>query len=105
MSRPGDLNNLNPLTGGQGVGGFIVLSAIAAPIYFIAQIGWWSVAIAGFLIVLVGVGYGVYAHEEWSSNKARRKAAIIERAESQHARLMDGDDSALFGDYPPADLS
>ena len=97
--RPGDLNNLFP-TGTE----FIILLLIVAPIYFV--ITYWTVILAIGLhaVLLVAIGYGVYVHDEWRENKNRKRAAIIKRAESQHARLMDGDDSALYGDYPPADL-
>ena len=75
-----------------------------APIYFIAK--YWYVVLPIVLgsALLAFVAWAVMFSEEGRDEERIRKAKIITRAEEQHARLMDGDEDAIYGDYPPADL-
>lgn len=66
---------------------------IVAPFYF--AIVYWYVTLP-----IVGIGLLIW----WSERRMKAEADTIARAESQHARLMDGDESAIYGLYPPADL-
>jgi hypothetical protein len=78
--------------------------AIGLPIFFIVKYWYVTLAVVAFAAVLAIIGFSIYELEERRAGKAQKKADIIARAEGQHARLMDGDESALYGNYPPADL-
>lgn len=87
----------------SGVGGgtaFFVILAIFLGFHY-----WYVVLpIAGLALFLGAIGYIIYVSEQDKAATAHRKAEIIERAEREHAQLMDGDDRGLYGDYPPAEM-
>jgi hypothetical protein len=63
---------------------------------------WWVI-----LLILATIGVGVvlwlrHQHELEAAGRRRREhAALIARADQQHAWVLAGDDRGVYGEYPP----
>jgi hypothetical protein len=82
-------------TVGQFIGVLLLVGFVGA--YF-----WW---IAAALAVAALVWMAQRAFREISvmeAAAARRQAAVVKRADRQHAWVMAGDDRGVYGAYPPA---
>jgi hypothetical protein len=77
----------------------VILLILAA---VLAKYAWLIVAV----IVVVGVSLAVGKNWAWHDDRAevRRKgrAEVAARADRQHAAVLRGDPSGVFGEYPPA---
>jgi hypothetical protein len=83
--------------GGFG-GAFVLLIVVGAIVKF-----WiWILAVLGVLVV--GAALTVLFARVERHARARRavQAAIVARADEQHAQIMAGDDRGMYGIYPPA---
>lgn len=84
----------------RGGGGslFVLLIVVG----FIAKF-WWLI-----LLVLAAIGAGLLlwlGHQrglDASSARRREHAALVARADQQHAWILAGDDRGIYGAYPPA---
>jgi hypothetical protein len=83
---------------GDGGSLFVLLIVVG----FIATF-WWLV-----LLALAAIGAGLLlwlGHQrklDASSRQRREHAALVARADEQHAWVLAGDDRGFYGDYPPA---
>jgi hypothetical protein len=81
-----------------GGAAFVLLLALGFVVMF-----WWVFAIIIGLLLLVA---GVWLLSRWlDARDAARDAAlaaIVARADEQHAWVLAGDDRGLYGEYPPA---
>jgi hypothetical protein len=85
--------------GGGGLGAaFVLLIFVGAIVKF-----WVWIAVA-FCVLAVGAALIVLFARLQSHARARRaaQAAIVARADEQHAQIMAGDDRGIYGAYPPA---
>ena len=84
--------------GGGGLGSAFVLLIVVG---FIAKFFWWIVLVLGAMVL-----YGVMW---WLAFRAARRvdaehqaqAALVARADQQHAWILAGDDRGVYGAYPP----
>jgi hypothetical protein len=82
-----------------GGGSLFVLLIVVG---FIAKF-WWVI-----LLVLAAIGAGLFlwlGHQrrlDASSRRHREHAAIVARADEQHAWVLAGDDRGVYGEYAPA---
>jgi lysylphosphatidylglycerol synthetase-like protein (DUF2156 family) len=72
---------------------------------FIGAYFWWIAAIAAVaaLVWMAQRAFREISAEEHA--EARRLAAVVRRADQQHAWVMAGDDRGVYGAYPPASYS
>jgi hypothetical protein len=73
---------------------------------FVGAYFWWIVAVTAVvgLTWLAARRYPI-ARAEFEADtrhRAQRAAALVRRADQQHAWVMAGDDRGVYGAYPPA---
>lgn len=78
---------------GGGGAGFVLLLVIGFVVMF-----WWVFAILFGIALLIAVGW--YVSRRLDARDAAR-AAIIARADEQHALILAGDDRGIYGEWPP----
>jgi len=62
---------------------------------------WWVAVVLGALVLFVVLlRLAFYAARRVDADYAER-AALIARADEQHAWVLKGDDRGIYGDYPP----
>jgi hypothetical protein len=80
---------------GQFIGVLLLIGFVGA--YF-----WWIIAIAA-VATLVWMAQRAFREiDAAEAAEARRQAAVVKRADRQHAWVMAGDDRGVYGAYPPA---
>ncbi len=80
---------------GQFVGVLLLIGFIGA--YF-----WWIIAIAA-VVALVWMAQRAFREiAAAETDEARRRAAVVKRADQQHQWALAGDDRGVYGGYPPA---
>lgn len=85
--------------GGGGLGAAFVLLIF---IGFIAKFWAWVLAVLGALLVFGLLLWLTFYVERRSDARQDARAAIVARADQQHAWVLAGDDRGLYGTYPPA---
>jgi lysylphosphatidylglycerol synthetase-like protein (DUF2156 family) len=69
---------------------------------FIGAYFWWILAILA-VVALVWMAQRAFRDIEPAEvAEARRRAAVVKRADQQHAWVMAGDNRGVYGQYPPA---
>jgi hypothetical protein len=86
-------------SGGGGFGGFFVLLIVVG---FIAKFWWLILLIAAAIGAGVLLWLGHQRRKDASNVRRREHAALVTRADQQHAWVLAGDDRGVYGDYPPA---
>jgi ABC-type Fe3+-siderophore transport system permease subunit len=83
--------------GGFGAA-FVLLIFIGAIVKFWA----WIAAVLGGLMVFGLLLWLTFYLERRVDARYARRAALVARADQQHAWVLVGDDRGVFGQYPPA---
>ena len=77
------------LVGGRVRGDLLVAILAALAVVVAACLGWWSCK-----------------HSDAADERERREhAALVARADQQHAWVLAGDDRGTYGDYPPKQIA
>lgn len=85
--------------GGGGLGaGFVLMIFIGAIVNFWA----WIAAVLGGLMVFGLLLWLTFYVERRVDARYARRAALVARADQQHAWVLAGDDRGVYGAYPPA---
>jgi ABC-type Fe3+-siderophore transport system permease subunit len=85
--------------GGGGVGAaFVLLIFIGAIVKFWA----WIAAVLGGLMVFGLLLWLTLYLERRVDARYEKRAALVARADQQHAWVLAGDDRGVYGAYPPA---
>ena len=88
--------------GGGGLGAaFVLLIFVGAIVKFWA----WIAAVLGALIVFGLLLWLTFTLERRSDAQYEKRAALIARADQQHAWILAGDDRGIYGAYPPEQIS
>ena len=82
---------------GQLVGVLLLVGVIGA--YF-----WWIVAVAAGVGLIWMAQKAFREIEAEETDAARQRAALVLRADQQHAWVLAGDDRGTYGHYPPATI-
>jgi hypothetical protein len=99
--------------GGSSMGEFLLCFIVVAPFYF--AIKFWYVTLPILLIAIIVAALCLIPTPQgpgWfdraagiAEDQGGRAPTIAERADEQHAALMNGDAGfGTYGNYPPADL-
>ena len=84
---------------GGGLGAaFVLLIFIGAIVKFWA----WIAAVLGALMVFGLLLWLTFYLERRADTKYEKRAALVSRADQQHAWVLAGDDRGVYGQYPPA---
>lgn len=60
---------------------------------------WWLIVV---VVTVVCAGYVVWSARQLHHEQQRRQhAALVARADEQHAQVLAGDERGVYGDYPP----
>lgn len=86
----------------RGGGGFGAAFVLLIFIGFIAKFWAWIVAVLGGLIVFGLLLWLMFHLERRSDARQNARAAIVARADQQHAWVLAGDHRGIYGSYPPA---
>jgi ABC-type Fe3+-siderophore transport system permease subunit len=90
------------MNGGRSGGGlgaaFLLLIFIGALVKFWA----WIAAVLGALMVFGLLVWLTFSFERRVDNRYARRAALVARADQQHAWVLAGDQRGIYGEYPPA---
>jgi hypothetical protein len=63
---------------------------------------WWLILAALAVVAAACLGWWSCQQYDAANERARReRAALIARADRQHAWVLAGDDRGIYGDYPP----
>ena len=84
-------------TFGPAIGILLLIGFVGA--YF-----WWVVGIAAVVAFVWGAQKAWAEISAEEAADAKRKAAIVRRADQQHAWTLAGDPRGTYGRYPPARL-
>lgn len=88
-------------SGGGGLGAVFVLLIF---IGFIAKFWVWIVAVLGGLMVFGLLLWLTFYLERRSDALYEKRAALVARADQQHAWVLAGDDRGIYGEYLPAPI-
>jgi type II secretory pathway pseudopilin PulG len=69
---------------------------------FVLHYIWWIVAALAVSGLVWMVAKAFREIEAQQMAEARRRAALIRRADQQHRWVLAGDESGIYGAYPPA---
>jgi hypothetical protein len=84
-------------SGGGFGAAFVLLIFIGAIVKFWA----WIAAVLGALLVFGLLLWLTFYVERRVDERYARRAALIARADQQHAWVLAGDDRGTYGEYPP----
>jgi ABC-type Fe3+-siderophore transport system permease subunit len=84
---------------GGGLGAAFVLLIF---IGFIAKFWAWILAVLGGLLVFGLLLWLTFYVERRVDERYEKRAAIVARADQQHAWILAGDNRGIYGDYAPA---
>lgn len=85
-----------------GGGGFGAAFLLLIFIGFIAKFWAWILAVLGSLLVFGLLLWLTFYLERRSDALYEKRAALVARADQQHAWVLAGDDRGTYGRYPPA---
>jgi ABC-type protease/lipase transport system fused ATPase/permease subunit len=85
-------------SGGGGLGGVFVLLLF---IGFVAKFWVYIVAVLGALVLFGLLWWAASAAGRRADAEYQERAALVARADQQHAWILAGDDRGLYGRYPP----
>ena len=85
-------------SGGGFGAAFVLLIFVGAIVKFWA----WTAAVLGALMVFGLLLWLTFYLERRVEARYERRAALVARADQQHAWVQAGDDRGVYGDYPPA---
>ena len=88
----------NTRRGGGFGAAFILLIFVGAIVKFWA----WIAAVLGGLMVFGLLLWLTFYVERRVDAKYERRAALVARADQQHAWVLAGDDRGVYGAFPPA---
>jgi ABC-type Fe3+-siderophore transport system permease subunit len=91
----------NERRSGGGLGAaFVLLIFVGAIVKFWA----WIAAVLGALIVFGLLLWLTFYLERRADAKYEKRAALIARADQQHAWVLAGNDRGIYGDYMPVTM-
>lgn len=88
-------------TSGRSGGGLFVLLLVVG---FVTKFWWWILAIAGALVLLGVLLWLAFRAVARVDARDAAPAAIIARADQQHAWVLAGDNRGIYGDYVPTQI-
>jgi hypothetical protein len=60
---------------------------------------WWLLVVAGALVLFVGLLWLAFYTAWRVGDQYAERAALVARADQQHAWILAGDDRGIYGDY------
>ena len=86
---------------GAGLGAaFVLLIFVGA----VAKFWAWIAAVLGALVVFGLLVWLTFYVERRVDERYEKRAALVARADQQHAWVLAGDDSGIYGDYTPMQI-
>ena len=83
----------------------VALFRVLLLVGFVAKF-WWLILAALVVVVAACLGWWSCKQSDAADERARREgAALIARADQQHAWVLAGDDRGTYGDYPPKQIA
>jgi len=83
---------------GGGLGAAFVLMIFVGAV---AKFWAWIAAVLGGLIVFGLLVWLIFYVERRVDERYEKRAALVARADQQHAWVLAGDDRGIYGDYTP----
>jgi hypothetical protein len=85
-------------------GGFGAAFVLLIFIGFIAKFWAWIAAVLGALVVFGLLVWLTFYVERRVDERYEKRAALVARADQQHAWVLAGDDRGIYGDYTPTQI-
>jgi ABC-type Fe3+-siderophore transport system permease subunit len=85
-------------------GGFGAAFALLIFVGAIAKFWAWIAAVLGGLMVFGLLLWLTFYWERRVDAQYEKRAALVARADQQHAWVLAGDDRGVYGDYPPKQI-
>jgi hypothetical protein len=80
---------------------FVVLLVVGFVVKF-----WWLILVALAVAVAGWLAWCVCKQTDAAVDRTRREhAALVARADQQHAWVLASDDRGIYGDYPPKQIA
>jgi ABC-type transport system involved in cytochrome bd biosynthesis fused ATPase/permease subunit len=77
---------------------FVVLLVVG----FLAAYWWWIAVVLGAVVLFVGMLWLAFRAARRVDKRHAARAALVARADQQHAWVLAGDERGVFGEYPSA---
>jgi hypothetical protein len=68
---------------------------------FVAKFWWLILAAVGVVALFVGLAWLAFCAAVRIDARHEERAALVARADQQHASVLAGDDRGVYGDYRP----
>jgi hypothetical protein len=70
---------------------------------FVVTYWWWIAVVLGAVVTFLGILSSHLARRE--DARREKQAALVARADQQHALVLAGDDRDIYGNYPPKQIA
>ena len=85
-------------------GGFGAIFAVLIVVGAIVKLWAWIAAVLGGLLVFGLLVWLTFYVERRVDERYEKRAALVARADQQHAWVLAGDDRGIYGDYTPTQI-